>query len=246
MYLNCDLGESFGSWRMSNDEDIMPFIHQANVACGFHAGDPIVMQQAISLAKRHKVQVGAHVSYPDLQGFGRRSMNLAANELVAIIQAQIAILEGLAKCQGLSLSHVKPHGALYNDMMLNQNIFESVLQAMHGYHHVYPLMIQALADNKEYISKAKALSVPLLFEAFADRAYTDEGFLQARHLPNAVLNHQQALAQVALLLNENKIRSVNGIMLNIKADTICVHSDTKDAIVLSKNIAGLLSNIIKC
>lgn len=241
MQLNADLGESFGPWPMGNDAAIMPFIDQANIACGYHAGDAIVMRNAIALAKQHNVKIGAHVSYPDMQGFGRRSMHIPSSDLIAMIQAQVATLEGLSLCQNMSLSHVKPHGALYNDMMKNVELFTAVVQALSEYHTVYPLMMQAVCNNDQHVAVAAKYSVPLLFEAFADRAYTQEGFLQSRTLPSAVLSHELALQQVQALLNNGHILSADGHPISIVADTICIHSDSPDALLLAEHIHQLIT-----
>ena len=128
--LNCDLGESFGSWKMGLDDDVMPYLDQANIACGFHAGDAMVMKKTLLLAKQHNVTVGAHPSYPDLNGFGRHSMNIPAADLIALMQYQIAALTGMAANLGVKVTYVKPHGALYNDMMANGHIRSAVMQAI--------------------------------------------------------------------------------------------------------------------
>ena len=128
--LNCDLGESFGSWKMGLDDDVMPYLDQANIACGFHAGDAMVMKKTLLLAKQHNVTVGAHPSYPDLNGFGRHSMNIPAADLIALMQYQIAALTGMAANLGVTVTYVKPHGALYNDMMANGHIRSAVMQAI--------------------------------------------------------------------------------------------------------------------
>jgi UPF0271 protein len=130
MLLNCDLGESFGSWTMGQDARAMTHIDQANIACGFHAGDPLVIKRTLALAKQHEVMVGAHPAYPDLVGFGRRSMHCSSQEITAFMHYQIAALEGMAACQGLRLSYVKPHGALYNDMMSKDSVRQAIMQAV--------------------------------------------------------------------------------------------------------------------
>ena len=141
MKLNCDLGESFGAWKMGLDDQVMPHIDMANIACGFHAGDPSVMANTLKLAKQHNVMIGAHPSYPDKQGFGRRSMNLSVAELTQCLHYQIAALDGMAKVQGLTLRYVKPHGALYNDMMTNQQLLTTVMGAVASYPANLKLMI---------------------------------------------------------------------------------------------------------
>lgn len=236
MQLNADLGESYGAWTMGDDAAIMPFIDQANVACGYHAGDALVMKRTLAHAKKAKVQIGAHLAYPDLLGFGRRSMQLSFDELVATVHAQIAVLEGLAKCENMQLSHIKPHGAMYNDMMKTPDLFAQIVEAVSSYHTVYPLVVQALPNNDVQKQVAAKHHLPLLFEAFADRAYEQDGTLVSRSKPNAVLNAEQALQQVSLLLTQHCVLSPNGESVPIHADTLCVHSDTREALQLCREI----------
>ncbi len=171
MLLNCDLGESYGSWTMGHDEEVMPHIDQANVACGFHGGDPLTMRKTLRLAAEHGVKVGAHPAYPDLVGFGRRPMNLTADEIVANLQYQVAALEGMAASQGLHVEYVKPHGALYNDMMAKDDVRAAVMEAVASYHRPIALMLQATPDANAHRDEAAAHGISLLFEAFADRCY---------------------------------------------------------------------------
>ena len=196
MKLNCDLGESFGSWTMGLDSDVMPYIDQANIACGFHAGDPLVMQKTLTLAKQCGVSVGAHPSYPDLVGFGRRSMSCSSQEIIALIQYQVAALDGMANTQGVSIDYVKPHGALYNDMMQKPEVFEAILIALAQYPKNLALMLQATTEIDVYKAQATKLGVTLYTEAFADRCYDDKGRLLARSQLGAVLNKKAMLAQV--------------------------------------------------
>lgn len=230
MKLNCDLGESYGAWHMGDDDKIMPYVDMASIACGFHAGDPLVMERAIRFAKIHKVQIGAHPSYPDLQGFGRRSMKMQQSELIALLHYQIAALEGMAKCQGENVAYVKPHGALYNDMMADKKVFNTVLQAMVSYHRALPLVVQSTINWQVHLNQAKHQGVELVFEAFADRRYQDDGRLQPRSQPGSVLNHEQMLEQVDRLLTHGEVISVSGAVINIKADTLCVHGDNEAAL----------------
>ena len=241
MKLNCDLGESYGQWKMADDDKIMPFVDMASIACGFHAGDPLVMERAIKFAKIHKVDIGAHPSYPDLQGFGRRSMNLQHSELVALMHYQIAALEGMAKCQGTDITYVKPHGALYNDMMANEEVLKTVLHALASYHKPLPLVIQATLNWQLCQQMADKLAVKVMFEAFADRRYQDDGKLVPRSQPGAVLNHEQMLEQVQSLFEHGQVRSLSGSMITIKADTLCVHGDNDEALEGVKSIRTLIS-----
>ncbi len=179
MKLNCDLGESFGRWNMGLDKQAMPYIDQANIACGFHAGDPLVIKKTLELAKKHNVSVGAHPSYPDLVGFGRRSMNCSMDEIIAFIHYQIAAIDGVAKSLGLEIEYVKPHGALYNDMMKNEDVREAILIALKSYHRPLKLMIQATPDIKQHRKQAQTFGIKVLSEAFADRKI---GVLQKNYL----------------------------------------------------------------
>ncbi|WP_395343674.1 5-oxoprolinase subunit PxpA [Ningiella sp. W23] len=238
--LNADLGESYGRWQSNSDADIMPFIDQANVACGFHAGDPKVLQDTIGLVKTHQVDLGAHPSYPDLQGFGRRSMRIPAQELIPLIHAQIAVLEGMAKCQGLALKYVKPHGALYNDMMQHAQVFEDVICALQQYHTTYPLMIQALANNDFHFSLAQKYGVTLILEAFADRRYSQSGYLLSRDQSGAVLNADEALEQAKMLIRQQQVIAHGGKAIPINAQSLCVHGDSPSALEMVVKIRALL------
>lgn len=240
MKLNCDLGESFGSWQMGLDSDVMPHIDMANIACGFHAGDADVMARTLQLAKQHGVMVGAHPSYPDLQGFGRRSMALSHSEIVNCLRYQIAALDGMAQSAGVAISYVKPHGALYNDMMAKPAVFAAVLDAVAGYYKPLKLMILATARQQEFADSAKAQGVTLLFEAFADRRYTDEGTLTPRSQSGAVLHGDDMLAQVAQLVKHGTVTTVSGNSLSLTADTLCVHGDNQAAIAQVQQIRALL------
>jgi len=239
--LNCDLGESFGSWKMGLDEHAMPFIDQANIACGFHAGDANVMQQTLALAKQHKVEIGAHPAYPDLQGFGRRSLQCSASEIINLIHYQVAALDGMARCQGLSLGYIKPHGALYNDMMSNPAVWQAVLQAVARYHQPLKLMILATADAATYQADAAAVGVSLLFEAFADRRYTDEGKLTPRSQAGAVLHGDAVIQQVQQLLQHGSVTTQSGTLLPLQADTLCVHGDNVAAIQQLQHIRACIT-----
>ena len=241
MKLNCDLGESYGSWQMGLDADVMPHIDMANIACGFHAGDADVMARTLALAKQHGVTIGAHPSYPDLQGFGRRSMALSHSEIVNCLRYQIAALDGMALSTGLSLTYVKPHGALYNDMMAKPAVFTAVLDAVAGFYKPLKLMILATARQQEFAAQAKVQGVELLFEAFADRRYTDEGTLTPRSQAGAVLHSDDMLAQVRQLVKHGSVTTASGKQLALQADTLCVHGDNQAAIAQVQQIRALLA-----
>lgn len=239
MKLNCDLGESFGAWQMGNDAAIMPYIDQANIACGMHAGDPLIMQQTVALAIKHNVEIGAHPSYPDLQGFGRRSIQMEPQALQACIQYQLGALNGICLSQNTSVSFVKPHGALYNDMMRSLETFSVVCQAISEFDSALPLVIQALPDTSSFQNIANSFNITLRFEAFADRNYQDSGLLVARSEKNAVIHEpQQVLERLNILKSTGNIVSVNGKALDLVVDTLCVHGDTENALEMVKLIAN--------
>jgi UPF0271 protein len=240
MLLNCDLGESYGSWTMGLDAQVMPHIDQANIACGFHGGDPLTMANTLALAARHNVRIGAHPSYPDLVGFGRRSMNLSAAELVASLHYQVAAIEGMALNQQLELQYVKPHGALYNDMMAKPEVRAAIMQAMASYHRPLALMLQATPEAQLHLEEARSCNIQLLFEAFADRCYDDDGKLLARSKPGAVHSKERMLAQVAQLQSEGTVTTVSGHKLPLKADTLCVHGDNLEGVQAIEAIRSLV------
>jgi len=241
LLLNCDLGESFGAWKMGLDDQVMPFIDQANVACGFHAGDPIVMKRTLLSAKRHNVVVGAHPSYPDLAGFGRRSMNLPPVEIIAIVQYQIAALAGMANNIDTPITYVKPHGALYNDMMANGHIRSAVMQAIAESHVPLAFMLQATPDAETHREEAKMFGLELMFEAFADRCYDDNGALLSRSKEGAVHSKEKMLAQVAQLKNDGSVTTVSGHRLELQADSLCVHGDNIDGVNAIEEIRQIIN-----
>ena len=241
LLLNCDLGESFGAWKMGLDDQVMPFIDQANVACGFHAGDPIVMKRTLLSAKRHNVVVGAHPSYPDLAGFGRRSMNLPPVEIIAIVQYQIAALAGMANNIDTPITYVKPHGALYNDMMANGHIRSAVMQAIAESHVPLAFMLQATPDAETHREEAKMFGLELMFEAFADRCYDDNGALLSRSKEGAVHSKEKMLAQVAQLKNDGSVTTISGHRLELQADSLCVHGDNIDGVNAIEEIRQIIN-----
>lgn len=241
LLLNCDLGESFGAWTMGMDEAVMPHIDQANIACGFHAGDPMVMQRTLKLAQTHGVSIGAHPSYPDLAGFGRRSMALSPSEIGATVTYQIAALDGMAQSCGLSLDYVKPHGALYNDMMKSESIRHAIMDAVARYYRPLKLMLQATALSEDHQNEAQARGLQLYFEAFADRCYDDDGALLSRAKPGAVHNREKMLEQVQQLNETGTITSVSGHTLQLQVDTLCVHGDNLEGVQAIETIKQLVA-----
>jgi len=241
LLLNCDLGESFGAWKMGLDDQVMPFIDQANIACGFHAGDPVVIKKTLLAAKRNNVQVGAHPSYPDINGFGRRSMKIPPVELIALLQYQIAALTGMASNLGIEVAYVKPHGALYNDMMADGHIRSAVMEAITECHQPLAFMLQATPDAEIHREEAKAFGLEVLFEAFADRCYDDSGALLSRTKEGAVHSTDKMLEQVIQLQNHGTVTTVSGHQLELQADSLCVHGDNMDGVNAIEKIRQLIS-----
>ncbi len=241
MKLNCDLGESFGSWTIGMDQAVMPQIDMANIACGFHAGDPLVMQKTLALAIANDVTIGAHPGYPDLVGFGRRSLNCCEAEIISMVQYQIAALDGMARIKGAQVSYVKPHGALYNDMMAKPLVRQAIMQAVADYHCPLVLMLQATPQWQEHKEEAQKLGLDLYFEAFADRCYDDDGKLVSRTLAGAVHDHDKMLDQVKQLVGEGTITSVGGRTLSLQVDSLCVHGDNAVGVAAIADIRQCLS-----
>ncbi|MBE02215.1 5-oxoprolinase subunit PxpA [Marinobacter lutaoensis] len=241
MLLNCDIGESFGAWRMGMDEHVMPLIDQANIACGFHAGDPITMHRTVRLALKHGVILGAHPAYPDLQGFGRRSMAFQPEEITALIRYQVGALSHIAESEGGRVRYVKPHGALYNDMMRDDAILEAVLTALATAPSPLALMAMATADNAPLRQACERHGIELFLEAFADRAYDDQGFIVPRSQPGAV--HQDPaliVRQASDLAAGRPIRTITGNWLTLEADTLCVHGDNAESVAAVEAIRQAL------
>ncbi|MDG3085457.1 5-oxoprolinase subunit PxpA [Vibrio hannami] len=242
LMINCDMGESFGAWKMGNDEEVMPWIDMANIACGFHASDPSVMSTTIQLATRHGVKIGAHPGYPDLQGFGRRTVALKNDEISQIMVYQIGAIKALCHYHNAELHYVKPHGALYNDMMKDPSVFKAVVSACESFS--LPLMILATKQNEKYLELADEYNVPLLFEAFADRTYQDNGLLTPRSHYKAVLkNSEDIFYQVMQLAEYGSVTSVTGQKIPIEADTVCIHGDNSLSIAVVRRLYESLEGL---
>lgn len=241
MLLNCDLGESFGAWTMGMDAKAMAHIDQANIACGFHAGDPLVMQNTLALAKQHGVNIGAHPGYPDLVGFGRRSMRCQPAEIIAMVSYQIAALDGMAKNLQMELGYVKPHGALYNDMMADKTVRSAIMTAIANYHRPIKLMLQSTPQAEQHRQEAEAAGIEILLEAFADRCYDDDGKLLARTREGAVHNREKMLKQVRQICDNGTVTTVSGLVLELDVDTLCVHGDNEEGIASIQAIRECLA-----
>ncbi len=235
--LNCDMGESFGIWKMGNDEEIMPYIDMANLACGFHASDAVTMSRSVILAKKYNVTIGAHPSYNDLLGFGRRTMLCSLEEIKSIILYQLGALNAFCRANGTTLSYVKPHGALYHDMMRDENIFKAILNAVSSFNKNIKVMVLSGAKNDEYEYTAKLYEIGLIFEVFADRNYNDDGTLVSRLHENAIIHDElDVISRVVNLKERRYITSVNGQKLFLKCDSICVHGDNEKALEFIKSV----------
>jgi UPF0271 protein len=225
--LNCDCGESFGAWELGDDAAVLAYVSSANVACGGHAGDPTVMRRTVRLCKGLGVAVGAHPGYPDLQGFGRRSIPMDLEELEAAVLAQVGALHAIARAEGVALAHVKPHGALYNDAARNPPLAQAIARAVAGFDR--DLVLVGLAGSA-LLEAGVAAGLRVAGEAFADRGYDPDGSLRSRRLPDAlILDPAKNLAQAIDIALAGQVTSVGGARVAVSAETICLHGDTPGA-----------------
>jgi UPF0271 protein len=237
LFLNCDIGESFGAWTMGLDAEVMPFIDCANIACGFHASDPGTMRKTVALAVEHGVRIGAHTAYQDLVGFGRRSMDCTPQEVEDLMLYQIGALEGICRSQDSHVSYVKPHGALYQDMMRKPATLRAVMSAVAKYNRHLPLMLMCTRDNSQFQTLGDDYGLTLWFEAFADRAYDAEGFLVSRKLPGAVHHDSEIIVDQAVTLARGEtLVASDGSALLLRAQTLCVHGDNASSVAAVKRI----------
>lgn len=227
MDLNADVGESYAAWTMGHDEALLPLVTSANVACGAHASDPLVMDRTLALCGRLGVAAGAHPGYPDRDGFGRRDLEMTTDELEASILAQVGALWALGRARGIDLVHVKPHGALYNRMARDAALAESVARAVRRFSA--DLVLVALAGSVALEAGTEA-GLRVASEGFADRAYEADGSLRSRRLPGAVFEDPAAAAaQAVALAVDGRVRAVDGSWVSVQVDTICLHGDTPNA-----------------
>jgi UPF0271 protein len=233
--INCDLGESYGEFKVGNDAEIMPYITSANIACGFHAGDPVTMAQTINLAKKHKVAVGAHPGFPDLTGFGRREMQLSSEEAKSYVIYQISGLQGFAKTSNLSLQHVKPHGAMYNMAVKDEKLSKAIIEAAKA---VDSNLIVFAPPNSTLARVAAKNGLRVAYEFFADRAYNSDGSLVSREQSNAIVHEpKKVIERVTRAVSERAVLAIDGEVVNLgEVHTVCVHGDTSNAIELAKNL----------
>ena len=238
--LNCDLGESFGNYKIGGDDKIIPLISSTNVACGFHAGDPVVMKKTIETAKKNNIGIGAHPGFLDLMGFGRREMKISIDEAKAYVLYQLGALGAFCKSEGVKLQHVKPHGALYNMAAKDYKLSRAICEAVAEFDN--SLIILGLSGS-ETLKAAKDLNLKYASEVFADRAYEEDGSLVARSKERAMIHDEnEAIERVIKMIKEQKVTSITGKEIPIKADSICVHGDGEKALLFVKKIREKLEN----
>lgn len=237
--LNCDLGESFGSYKIGNDGEIIKLITSANVACGMHAGDPIVMGKTVAFAKESKIEVGAHPGYPDIQGFGRRAMALSPVEAKAYVMYQVGALMAFCKAEGMTLQHVKPHGALYNTAAKTPDLALAIAE---GVKAINPELILMGLAGSHSIKAAESIGLRTASEVFADRAYEEDGALRARTKDGAMITDEdECIKRVLRMVKEGKVTAITGKDIDIKADSICVHGDGAKALLFVQKIRERLT-----
>ncbi|HEU4938481.1 MAG TPA: 5-oxoprolinase subunit PxpA [Vicinamibacterales bacterium] len=230
--LNCDMGESFGAYTMGADEAVMPSITSANVACGYHGGDPGVMRRTVRLARDAGVRVGAHPGFPDLMGFGRREMRMAPQDLEDMVVYQIGALAAIARSEGVALSHVKAHGALYNMAVTDKALASAIARAVMA---VDPALIFFALPGSELARAANGLGLQVALEGFADRSYEPDGSLTPRSRAGAVIHDVDAVVARALrMATEGVVTATDGSRLAMRVDTICTHGDTPGAQALTR------------
>ena len=236
--LNSDLGESFGRYTLGLDDQIIPLVSSANIACGQHAGDPVVMRKTVRMAADAGVAIGAHPGYPDLQGFGRRDMNLSPDEAYAYLLYQIGALQAFCTAQGASLAHVKPHGQLYNRAAVDAELAAALAQAVHD---ADPSLVLVGLANGALVDAGRAQGLTTAEEFFMDRNYTDEGRLVSRNNPAALIrDEEQAIERVKQAIRDGAVLSVTGKLVNLHADTVCIHGDSPTALAFAARVRRAL------
>ena len=232
--LNCDMGESFGAWKMGADAGVMPYISSANIACGFHAGDPATIRSTVRLAADHGVAVGAHPSLPDLMGFGRRTMRITAQDMYDLVLYQAGAVEAFARAAGAKLHHVKCHGALYNMAANDEALSDAMVRAVKDLGSGVILYCLSRSKNFEIATRA---GVPVAGEVFADRGYADDGTLAPRDRPGGMIEDPQAAVTQALgMIEGGYVTSLSGKRVPVAADTLCLHGDQPGAVLFAQTL----------
>jgi 5-oxoprolinase (ATP-hydrolysing) subunit A len=238
--LNCDLGENFGAYKLGVDEEILLFVTSANIACGFHAGDPAVMRKTVTHALKNGVAIGAHPGLPDLVGFGRRQMDISPQEAYDIVVYQLGALAAFVKAEGASMQHVKPHGALYNMAAKSKPLSAAIAEAVYK---VDPGLILFGLAGSELVVAGEKIGLQVAHEVFADRTYQLDGSLTSRKQPDALItNQEEAVQQVVRMIKEGQVLSRQGQDIAVKADTVCIHGDGKHALEFARKIREYLLN----
>ena len=237
--LNSDLGESFGRYTLGMDADILQLVSSANVACGYHASDPLVMNKTIAMATEAGVRVGAHPGFPDLMGFGRRNMDVSPAEAKAYTLYQLGALDAFCKAHGVKMQHVKPHGAMYNMAGKDYALSKAICEAIYEYDK--DLIVMALSGG-ELVHAAEDMGLKVAREVFADRAYEEDGSLVNRRKEGAMITDEnEAIARVVRMIKEQKVTAITGKDIPIKADSVCVHGDGVKALAFVKKIRETLT-----
>ncbi|MCF6136360.1 LamB/YcsF family protein [Pseudalkalibacillus berkeleyi] len=241
--LNCDLGESFGTYQKGRDEEILDYVTSANIACGFHAGDPSVMRKTVKLALEKGVGIGAHPGLPDLIGFGRRPMQISPDEAYDMVIYQVGALYGFIKSEGGAMQHVKPHGALYNMAAKDEVIAKAIAEAVYK---VNPELILFGLSGSQLVKAGRQTGLKTANEVFSDRTYQQDGSLTPRTEENAlIVEEEQSVSQVVRMAKEGKVNCLQGMDIPIEADTICIHGDGAHALEFAQTIrAGLTESEI--
>ncbi|MBH0328903.1 LamB/YcsF family protein [Brevibacillus brevis] len=237
--LNCDMGESFGAYQLGNDQEILSYITSANVACGFHAGDPATMRKTVQMALKAGVAIGAHPGFADLVGFGRRNMEISPEEACDLVVYQIGALQGFVRAEGGVMHHVKPHGALYNMAATRPALAESIALAIYK---VNPELVLYGLAGSELTRAGEKIGLITAHEVFADRTYQQDGTLTPRSQPNAIISdQQQSLQQVIRMVCDGRVLTQQGVDIPIQADSICIHGDGVHALEFAQSIREALS-----
>ena len=238
--LNSDLGESFGAYTLGMDEKLMEYITSANVACGWHAGDPLVMQKTIRAAAKNGVAVGAHPGYPDLMGFGRREIKITPEEAYTYVLYQLGALDAFARTEGVKIQHVNPHGALYNQACKDEKLAGAICRAAQAFDRE---LIVLAPYNSAFRTAAEAIGQPFAGEFFADRAYLPDGSLVPRSQPGAVIHDaDEACRRVLQMAREGTVTCLDGTELTMRCVSVCVHGDNAEALATVKKIRGALED----
>ena len=238
--LNSDLGESFGAYTLGMDEKLMEYITSANVACGWHAGDPLVMQKTIRAAAKNGVAVGAHPGYPDLMGFGRREIKITPEEAYTYVLYQLGALDAFARTEGVKIQHVKPHGAVYNQACKDEKLAGAICRAAQAFDRE---LIVLAPYNSAFRTAAEAIGQPFAGEFFADRAYLPDGSLVPRSQPGAVIHDaDEACRRVLQMAREGTVTCLDGTELTMRCVSVCVHGDNAEALSTVKKIRGALED----